>query len=185
MRFLIFSEQNTSKKSVMTMILIYLVVGIVLLLFPAVTSKIISFIFAGVILIYGALKVYNYFKIDAGERLFFDKIDLGAGFVSIILGLFLAINTKIVFSILPFLVGAYLVFNSICSIMASFHLKKLGHTTWGSSFALSFVLTILGIVLLLNPFRAHILLVRFIGISLIVNAISDIWVMIQTHKMLK
>ncbi len=178
-------DSKTMKKSIAVMSSVYIAIGLVLLIWPNITSKIISYIFAGMILVYGLVKVYGYVKTSYEYRDLFVKFDFVAGVISIGLALFLFIKTEIVLSILPFLVGIYLVINSIFGIQASIHLKKIDNKTWLSSLILSLVLTVLGIVLVLNPFQAHILLIRFIGLSLIINAISDIWVGIQSIKMLK
>lgn len=185
---LIFSsvkDSKTMKKSIAIMSSIYIAIGLVLLIWPNITSKIISYIFAGMILVYGIVKVYTYIKTPIEYRSFFSKFDFLAGIVSIGIALFLFIKTEIVLSILPFLIGIYLVVNSIFGIQASIHLKIMNNKIWFTSLILSLVLTALGIVLVLNPFSAHMLLIRFIGLSLIVNAISDIWVGIQTNKMIK
>lgn len=174
---------KSTKNSMMLMSLIYIIIGLVLLIKPVTTSKLISFIFAGLILVYGIIKVYTYLKTNHDYRNFFDKLDLIAGIISVALGLFLFFKTEIVLSILPFLVGIYLVFNSICGIQASLHLKHIQSKSWIGGFILSIVLTVLGIVLVFNPFSAYVLLLRFIGVSLIVNAISDIWVVILSTNM--
>lgn len=175
-------DTKSMKKRIAIMSAIYIAIGLVLLIWPNVTSKIISYIFAAMILVYGAIKVYSYIKTPKQYQTVFTTLDFVAGIVSIGIALLLFIKTEIVLSILPFLIGAYLVFNSICGIQASIHLKKINDRMWISSLILSLVLTILGIVLILNPFAAHILLIRFIGISLIINAISDIWVGIQYNR---
>ena len=153
--------------------LVTVILGIVLVIFPSASITIFCTGAGIALILYGLTYLFRYWQgkrqnVSLNTELFF-------GLIFAVLGLlFLSVPT-IIFSILPFVVGALLLLAGLCKIPLvkdAFQIP-LPHP-W--LFLLSSLIPIvLGLILLFNPFGVITSLIVFFGICLIVNGALDIF----------
>lgn len=151
--------------SIVTSVII-LVLGIFLFIQPDTIIRMISIILGGVILIPGIISLIDYFKNKY-------QASLISGVVTIIIGLILIINTKLVASILPFILGIYFIVNGINRLQYALQLKsqKMNYT---ASLVFSLLIIICGILFIINPFGGALVITKVMGIFMVIYALLDL-----------
>ena len=157
--------------------ILYVLLGLVLFIWPAISSTILCYAFGVLVLIYGLTHLYSYYsqrRRQETQGLLY-QLNLVVGIVAAGLGLFMLISPTVVLSILPIVLGLTLLVQSVSKVQQSFELKATGDPQWWASLALALLVVALGILLLMNPFGAATTLVRFIGACLLLEGGSDLW----------
>ena len=78
-------------------------------------------------------------------------------------------------SILPFILGLYLIFDGVVKLQAAIDIKKEGYQKWGILLLLAVLMIALGVVILLNPFQSAQALITFIGICMLLDGVINLW----------
>ena len=151
--------------SIVTSVII-LVLGIFLFIQPDTIIHMISIILGGIILIPGITSLIDYFKNKYQPSLI-------SGIVTIIIGLILIINTKLVASILPFILGIYFVINGINRLQYALELKRQ-QINYTISLAFSILIIICGILFIINPFGGALVITKVMGIFMIIYSLLDL-----------
>lgn len=151
--------------SIVTSVII-LVLGIFLFIQPDIIINMISIILGGIILIPGITSLIDYFKNKYQPSLI-------SGVVTIIIGLVLIVNTKLVASILPFILGIYFIVNGINRLQYALELKRqnINYTT---SLVFSILIIICGVLFIINPFGGALVITKVMGIFMVIYALLDL-----------
>ncbi len=145
------------------------IVGLVLLIMPSLTNKIIVYGIGIVMLIYGAGRIIRYMKRDPSSGMV--DHDLSVGLICVVTGLFMILYSTVVISILPFLFGLFLIYGGARSIQTAFDVKRFHGDRWNVHLIIGIVFVFLGIIAIRDPFSTAQLLTRFIGLGLLVEGI--------------
>lgn len=157
------------KISIFTSFLL-LIVGIFITFYPTLTMNILSTIVGVAILFISINYLIRYFKFKEYNL----KLELISGVFLFALSLLFIFNNNFIVSILPFLMGIYFISNSIPKIQYSLELKNIGNSTWVSSFIISAICLIIGVIFLVNPFNGAVVITKVIGIFIMIYSIMDI-----------
>lgn len=151
--------------SVITSVII-LVLGIFLFIQPDTIIHMISIILGGIILIPGITSLIDYFKNKYQPSLI-------SGVITIIIGMILIVNTKLVASILPFILGIYFIVNGINRLQYALQLKRQA-INYSTSLVFSILIIICGILFIINPFGGALVITKVMGIFMIIYAVLDL-----------
>lgn len=151
--------------SIITSVVI-LVLGIFLFIQPDTIIRMISIILGGIILVPGITSLIDYFKNKYQPSLI-------TGVVTIIIGLILIINTELVASILPFVLGIYFIINGINRIQYALQLKKQ-QINYSTSLVFSILIIICGVLFIINPFGGALVITKVMGIFMVMYAVLDL-----------
>ncbi len=151
--------------SIITSVVI-LVLGIFLLIQPDTIIRMISIILGGIILVPGIISLVDYFKKKYYPSLI-------SGVTTMIIGLILILNTKLVASILPFVLGIYFTINGINRLQYAIELKKQ-KMNYVSSLIVSALIIFCGILFIVNPFEGAMVITQVMGIFMIAYALLDL-----------
>ena len=155
------------KTSFAAFALVFMLLGLALLLWPEVSLRVVCYLFGGVILVKGLLSVWSYLR--AGERAFFDYFSLVFGVAAAALGAFLLMKPDTVVSVLPLLVGLYVIVDGVVRLRSALELRAMGYRNWWSFLVLAGLSAVLGVLMVANPFKTVELLVMAIGLVLLVE----------------
>lgn len=171
------------KRSLILTSILYILLGLVLVIWPDSAARLICYCLGAVLVIFGIVHIINYFTVSASALLF--RNDLLIGLTSLSAGLFLIFFPGVVISFLPFLLGLIIVFGSFVKLQHSVDLKRIGYVGWWIDLLLSVLTIALGLIVLFNPFTAAATLIIFIGISFIVEGFSDLWTFFRIRRRVK
>ena len=122
-------EKKTSKflRGEILSSICYIALGLCLVLIPDQTVNIICKVVFGLVMI--AAGIYHII-IYAAEKEKATVLDLFTGVIAAVLGVFLFFTPQIVIKILPYLLGAFVVVDSIWKFKGSSKLKKVNQGQW-------------------------------------------------------
>lgn len=135
--------------------------GLVLLLMPSLTNKIVVYGIGIVLLVYGAGRIFRYVQRDAAAGM--SDHDLSIGLICAVCGLFMLLHSSVIISILPFLFGLFLIFGAARSIQTAFDVRRFHGLHWSFHLFIGFCFGIAGIKAIRNPFGTAKMLTRFVG----------------------
>lgn len=155
-----------------------IIAGIVLILFPAATQKTIAYVIAGVLAIYGILRVLRYFGIIGGNRQETGGLKEYASPMDLITGILLilcaALLTKVLMAFIPIVLGIIVLISGLIKLEQAVELIRSGYGNWIGIMALAVVTIIVGVLSIFNPFDTNNILLRVIGAGLTFGGITDL-----------
>lgn len=145
------------------------VIGLVLVLLPEESNKLIGYIVGGALLAAGIISMMKYFK----EEKHLSSLGLISGILYVILGLIIVLNPLSIMKLATMILGVYLIVNGALKMHAAYLVKSLTNEVWQSPFIAGVVIIIFGIVLILDPFSG-LAITKIAGAFLLIVAVYDI-----------
>ncbi len=146
-----------------------IVVGLLFLLFPTVFLIGIGYIIAIASFLFGLYHTITYFTKRTSSTV---ENQLVIGLIFMVIGIYIFLVPQFPVSIAPFFFGVFVLINGFMELQYSLDLKTLGFEKWFLSLILAIIIIILGIFIMINPFGTEVILLSFIGISMIVSGIA-------------
>lgn len=150
--------------------IILIVIGLLLFIKPGDTLKTISYVIGGLILVFGIFGIARFTKTEKKGLNF----DLVYGVLSLIAGLIVILNPEALASIIPVILGIWIVINSSLKVQYAFYIKTDDSKKWIVALVLSLITLICGIILLFNPFKAASYVAKIVGLFIIIYAVIDL-----------
>ena len=160
--------------------LLYLLLGVVLAIWPDGSAKMLCYCIGGVVTAYGVFNIVAYFTRRGLEGL---HPELLAGIVAVAFGVFTLLKPTVIAGILPFVLGLIIVVDGAVNLKRAMTLRSLDFSKWGIYLLLSCLTILLGVGAVLNPFESLTLLLRLIGLVLIYEGISDLWAIFRISSL--
>lgn len=158
------------KKDMILNALIVLVLGAILLFYPTAATALVCYVLGALLLVYGGITMHQYLSDP-----YRSAARLAASLTLIVLGAFVLFRYRTVVSIIPFLTGIFFLFCGIRETTCALSLKDADYSGWQVNLTLALIMSAAGVLLIFNPFTAAAFAVRFIGIMLIYDAVSQLW----------
>ena len=152
---------------------LYLVLGAVLALWPGTVGILLCRVLGGVLLLCGVVLAGGCLLRDRGLNGL--RLELVFGVIAGGIGLFFLLRPWSVLSLLPTLLGLYVVVDSIAALVRSARLYRLEYRRWWVSMLLAALGVLMGGALMLRPFGAVRMLIRFMGLVFLYLGVSDLW----------
>lgn len=154
--------------------------GLVLLIWPGTTMRIVCSLLGGMLLLYGVLQIILW--LINKERTMISQGMMVFGIVLAVIGIWILTQPEMIIMAVPVIVGVLIVIHGIHNVVQAFALKKDNYDRWWLAFLFGALTVALGGILVYNPFEVAETVVRFIGIFLIYDGISDIWILSRVFK---
>ncbi len=149
--------------------------GLVLLIWPGATARILCTLLGGVLLAYGVIQILLY--LANRDRTVLSQGMLVFGIVLAVIGLWIMMSPGMIIMAVPTIVGILIVIHGVHNVVQALTLQKEGYERWWLALLFA-VLTIgFGGFLIWNSFEVVETIVRLIGIFLIYDGASDIWIL--------
>ncbi len=145
--------------------------GVVLLVWPAETIDIFCKVLAAGVVLMGAVQLISYLR----ER----DIHPFAGVLGLLLvlvGIWIFVRPASIVSLIPIVIGVILCAHGIQDVKLAIETKANGYERWWSILLIAVVSLALGVICIVNAFGVVTLALQFIGIALIYDGISDLWI---------
>jgi uncharacterized membrane protein HdeD (DUF308 family) len=158
----------------MVLSLFEIFVGVLLLIDPFAFTSGIIMVLGAILLFVGLICLFKYFREDAAKASL--EQNLFKALIALSLGGFCVLGNGFIVEIsalLTFVYGAVILITGFSKIQKTVDLLRLKKTKWGFTAISAVVTVICAALILFNPFGATEWIWRFIGISLIVEALID------------
>lgn len=162
--------------------IMFIIIGIIMVIMPKMSLEILGVILSVILIINGIILMITDIKLNNN----FIPVDmLPASMLSILLGIMILIYPNILSIIIPLILGTWFIMTSIFKIRLTLYLSKIKNTPWILLMLISILSIVCGFILILNPIDSSVAITLFIGIIIIVYAISDIINMIVLKRNIK
>lgn len=168
------------KASMILSALMCLALGVVLLVWPKETIDIFCKVLAAGLIIMGILDLMSYFMNRAVQA--FSGI---LGLIVMLVGFWVFIKPERVEGIIPIVIGAILTFHAIQDIKLAIETKRNGYEKWWSMLIIASISLIFGVVCIINAIGVVKLAIQVVGVALIYDGVTDLWVVMKALKMEK
>lgn len=153
----------------------YVVLGLVFLFWSELSLMTLCYAFGILTIVYGIVHLIGYFVRDRLISVF--RYDLVIGIIAVALGIMMLIRPQYIVSILPILLGIFIILSSIMKIQNAIDLKRVDYPRWWLILVFALISIALGAILIWNPFAAASTLMMFVGASLCADGIMSLWSM--------
>ncbi|MBQ9928442.1 MAG: DUF308 domain-containing protein [Lachnospiraceae bacterium] len=160
--------------------LIFVVIGLVLLIWPGTSTQVVCMVLGGVLLAYGVIQIVMY--LFAKEKTLYHQGMLILGIILSVIGAWILLKPEMIIAAVPVIMGIIIVMHGVHNIVQGLQLKGMDYEKWWIAFALGIVTVALGSILIYNPFSVVNTVVRVIGAFLIYDGISRIWIVSRVSK---
>lgn len=173
---------KTIKMDALIMAILCIILGVVLIIWPLMSTKIICVSLGSILIICGLSHIVSYFQ--EKESLFY-HMDLLLGLIFGALGVWIVVKPESILKIIPIIIGVVVFIHGFVNLQQAVHLKQVGYEKWWMALLISLGTIAIGGLMLYNPFNTIATLMIFIGISLVLDGISDIWIITRIAKVAK
>lgn len=160
--------------------LIFVVIGLVLLIWPGTSTQVVCMVLGGVLLAYGIIQIVLY--LFAKEKTLYHQGMLILGIILSVIGAWILLKPEMIIAAVPVIMGIIIVMHGLHNVVQGLQLKGMDYEKWWIAFALGIVTVVLGSILIYNPFSVVNTVVRVIGAFLIYDGISRIWITSRVSK---
>ncbi|MGN0477957.1 MAG: HdeD family acid-resistance protein, partial [Hominenteromicrobium sp.] len=169
-----------SRSASIGMSLLYMVLGLVLILFPGVTGTVFCWVLAIASLAYAVSRFWFFYR--ARKEGYTAAGTLTIGLLLAAFGIFCFARPDVILSFLPLTLGILLLIDGIGKLPLAIDGLSL-HSPYRFPLLFSALIPLaLGIVLIADPFGAAKTVIVFFGISLLVDGLMDLITAIQTRR---
>lgn len=164
------TKSNEAKTSgfVIAASLAYLVLGIIMVVWPRSIQNVLCYILGIVLTVYGLFNIINFFR-NRESNLYFEMV---VGVLAAAFGIFTLISPNSIINIVFTVIGIIVVIDSLMDVKHSFELKTLGMKYWWICFAVSAAVIILGICTILFTSFFGDFITILLGIIMIYEGVS-------------
>ena len=173
-----FLQNETTKKFITGCF--YIILGVLLCIFPQHVKIFVCYLFGGILILAGTLRVCGYYLSSGLKSFIFNGPT--AGFVSIVFGLFFIVFNQEVIAIYPIVIVLFLIFKGVGKLIKGLAYRQAQMSTWWFDFTIGLILTVVGLILIIiDSTISGNIIIYLTGGSLIIQGIILIVTMIYLH----
>ena len=159
---------------------LYALLGLVLLVWPALSASLLCLALGLVLVLCGLSNIFVFLRSRDGSL--YAALHLITGVVLAAVGIWLMARPTLVTVVIPRIVGVLICFHGFSDVSDAMTIRKNGSSRWTAAGLLGLVTLVLGVVLVICPFKAFTTVVRLLGAFLLYDGISDLWITGQVSK---
>lgn len=162
---------------------LYILLGFALLLRPELSTSVLCTALGVVLILRGAADILD-FAFHRDGSLYY-TLHLVGGVILCAVGLWLVFQPTLIAVVIPRVIGVLILFHGLKNLGDALTLRKNTSPKALAAMILGVLTMVLGALLVANPFSAFATVVQIIGIVLIYDGVSDIWITAEVSKAVK
>ena len=172
-----FQQFQHARRNMLTAALLFLVLGIAMTAGPGLFIQVACAVIGGVMAAFGVIMI-------GGELRYPNKSlwSIGMGILIAAVAIIIIANPQLVSSLIPLLFGILLLIDGVTNVRYALGMRRYEEGAWGALLILGIITLVFGALILLHPYGTAELAFRIMGIALIYNALSDLFIVIQLHR---
>lgn len=152
---------------------IYILFGLSLMIWPQRVEDMVCMILAVCAVVIGVSKLIGYSVLKVESRIADDTNGFAVGASLIILGIFLWLKGTVIIALIPFILGFMITYKGLEGVQNVINFRKFGYGTSKGVLTSSVIITLFGLMVMMNPFSTARLLFFMLGLGLFVSGLSD------------
>lgn len=159
-------------KGMVASIILYVVIGVILIIWPETTAKIVNYMIAVALACAGLSFLAKYVKKDILNSS--KSFDFSIGVVLISMALYLFLKPTFVASIFPIILGFIIFVSGSVKLQNAIDMARIGYEKWWIMMLMAVIAISGGILILVNPFSTAKILTVIIGAIFVYSGLSDL-----------
>lgn len=168
------------KTNVLISSLLCVLLGLVLVFWPGLSIQIVCTAVGAVLMISGVVRIVSYVTARDGSMYF--QVNLIFGIIFAVVGVWIVIKPAKVLAIIPIIVGIVIALHGLHNLQQAMDLCQSKYDKWWIALILGILTIGFGILLICRPFAAIDTVVMLIGIFLIYDGLSNIWIVSRISR---
>lgn len=168
------------KTNVVVSSLLCVVLGLVLVFRPGMSMRIVCTAVGVVLIVTGVMRIVEYFAVRDGSM--YSQLNLIFGIVLVVVGVWITMKPDKVLAIIPIIVGIVIVIHGLHNLRQAMELWRDKYDKWWIACIMGVLTVGFGVLLICRPFSAIDTVVMMIGIFMIYDGLSDIWIVSRVYK---
>lgn len=156
------------------------VVGVILVIFPGTTLRMIGYLVSAALFLMGIVSIIIYMRRKTEDN--FMKNDFLKGLVAITLGVCTILKVEVVISLLPLILGIIIIISGCSKLQETIDMARVKSPSWLILLIAAIINIALGVLVVCNPFDTMKLLVTIIGIGMIFGGVTDVFITLHIAK---
>ncbi len=177
------APMRTAKTGYIIVSLALCAFGIVLIVLPDVSAKILGIICGTIAIVFGCVRLVGYFSKDLYRLAF--QYDLPLGILLVALGVIMLTRPDSLITFICISTGLYILTDSLFRMHISAEARRFGIREWWVILAFAVIAAICGLLLLIRPGDGGRLLVVILGISLLSEGIMSLSTVLTAVKIIR
>lgn len=149
---------------------LYIVLGLILLIFPATTARTICYMVAGIAIVTGLVNLVVYFTRNITRNYY--RNDFVTGLLLMVLGIFVIYRVDLVIALVPFIIGLCIIVSGLFKLQGALDVQRMGGNA-ALILGVAVINVVIGILMMINPFESALLLYRLLGAGLLFSGMTD------------
>ncbi len=168
------------KTNVLISSLLCVLLGLVLVFWPGLSIQIVCTAVGAVLMISGVVRIVSYVTARDGSMYFL--VNLIFGIIFAVVGVWIVIKPAKVLAMIPIIVGIVIALHGLHNLQQAMDLCQSKYDKWWIALLLGILTIGFGILLICRPFAAIDTVVMLIGIFLIYDGLSNIWIVSRISR---
>lgn len=156
------------------------ILGLVLVFRPGLSMRIVCTAVGVVLVLSGAMRMIDYFTARDGSL--FSQANLIFGIVLAVVGVWIVLKPDKVMAIIPIIVGIVIAIHGLHNLQQAVELWRDKYDRWWVALILGVLTVGFGVLLVCRPFAAIDTVVMMIGLFLIYDGLSNVWIVSRIYK---
>ena len=148
-----------------------ILLGVVFIIWKDGVLGVMGSMFAILLIIIGVVYLGSFFL-----NLVTNGVSVLMGIIILAVGIWFLIEPSVIVSLIPIVIGVVLLFHGIRALKETLEAKKYGFSSWGVNLVLALLGIAFGIICIFDAFRVIEKAIMLVGIILVFNGISNIWI---------
>jgi len=157
-----------------------IIFGVTLEVWQDASSRVVCMGLGAVLALSGIVNIVTYFMRRDGRMV--SQILLLAGIILTVLGGWIIFNPGVLIMMIPVVIGVVVTVHGVHNLIQAMELFKNNYSKWWVALLLGAVTVGLGVLLICNPFEAVNTAIMLIGIFLVYDGVSDLWIISRVSK---
>lgn len=168
------------KTNVVVSSLLCVILGVILVMRPGLSMRIVCTAVGVVLIVAGITRMIDYFALRDGSM--YAQVNLVFGIVLAVVGVWIVVKPDTVLAIIPIIVGIVIVIHGLHNVKQAMELWRDKYDKWWVACIMGVLTVGFGVLLICRPFAAIDTVVMLIGIFLIYDGLSNIWIVSRVYK---
>ena len=152
--------------------IVFIILGFFFLGNPEITTQVSGMLFGLILVTSGVYAIIKYISNMHSNIVF--TLELIYGILSLIGGIIIMSNPLGFASLITVFIGVWFIVSGVIKSTLAIRFKKFKEETWVFNLVIAFVTILIGILLVVNPFKGTLVLTTYVGIMLLVYSGMDI-----------
>lgn len=177
------APMRAAKTGYIAVSLIYCILGLILVIHPDFSARLVGIVCGVCLIIFGAVKILGYCSKDLFRLAF--QFDLAAGIMLIALGIIVMIKPDDIMNLLCMVLGISVLMEGLFKIQVAMDSKRFGIRRWWLIMAAAILSGVTGVLLVFRPDESMTFLLILLGLSLLCSGILNLITVLTAVKIVE